>query len=327
MTGTVEQIVLLDGDEEILKDIVVKKEKMPNSRKLFIILMMLYQICHFCLFFVYINIDSFCMAFQKFDILEGAYVWKGFYQFEQIFNTFKTGNDILNCVKNSMLLFVANNFIILPIAIFCAYIFFKKLPMSSFFRIVFFFPCIISVVVLTMSFSFMFDTYGPFNEILRAMGLGGIIPTNGWLADKNTAFWMVFIYCIWAGIGYDVVFLNGAISRIPTEVFESGQLDGVGMWRELFVMVLPLILPTINTLFINGVTVIFTIFLQPQLLVPNLGEMNHYCGTIAYYIIESVESENLCYASACGILFSLIGIPIVLGVKTLLEKLTPDITF
>jgi len=326
-----ENIVLMEGDEEILREISVVKRKMPLSRKIFIICMIAYQILHFLLFWVYVNADSIVMAFQKINWAYGEdygkVIFCGFENFQNMFNEMKLAPDLWNCIKNSLILFATNNFIILPISIFCAYIFFKKVPLGKGFRVIFFLPNIISIVVLTMSFAFMFNgEWGPVNQILKAIGLESVIPANGWLGSKETAMGMIVLYCVWAGIGYNVVFLNGAICRIPTEVIESGKLDGIGMWRELFCIVFPLILPTLSTLFINGVTVIFTIFLQPKLLTAG-GPYDHITGTIAFYIIECVDGGKLYKAAAVGLFFSAIGIPLVLAVKKLIEKFTPDITW
>ncbi len=319
-----QQILLLDGDEEILKDIALKKEKMPLSRKIFIISMMIYQIVHFAIFFIYINFDSIIMAFQSTAGNNTFFV--GFDNFKHLFNDIGDSASVLvPSTLNSLLLFAVNNFLILPISIFCAYIFFKKLPLANLFRIIFFLPSIISIVVLSMSFKLVLGSGGPLESLVTAMG--GSLPDGGLFGNESTAIWMVCLYCLWAGIGYQVIFMCGAIQRIPGEVFESGQLDGVGMWKEMIYLVVPLIMPTVSTMFINGITVIFTIFLQPQLLL-GAGILTYKGGTIAYYIISNATTTaTRHYAAAAGLLFSFIGIPLVLGVKKLFDKITPDITF
>lgn len=313
----------------IEKEIQKKKKKMPLSRKIFIISMIIYPILHFLVFWLYVNIDSIIMAFQDFNYFEEKEIFVGLENFEWALDElYRLGkSDLINCIKNSVLLFLSNNFVILPISIFCAYIFYKKVPGHKIFKVIFFLPNIISVVVLTLAFSFMFNTsFGPVNEFLKWIGLESIIPANGWFSDKKTAFIMVLIYCLWAGIGYNVVLLSGAIGRIPEEVIESGKLDGIGMWRELFVIVVPLIFPTITTLFVTGVTVIFTLFLQPMLLTGG-GPFNHISGTISLFIVELVNASDLYKAAAVGLLFSLVGIPLVQIVKFIFEKISPDVEY
>ena len=83
---------------------------------------------------------------------------------------------------------------------------------------------------------------------------------------------------------------------------------------------------TSSTLFITGVTVIFTLFLQPQLLTGG-GPYEHISGTIAMYIIEKVNANQLYEASCVGLIFSVIGIPLVLGIKKILDLITPDVNY
>ena len=319
-------------DNELLKiekEVQKKKKKMPIGRKIFIIAMISYPILHFLVFWLYVNFNSILMAFLDFNYFEEKEVFVGLEHFEWVLDElYRLGkDDMVNCIVNSVLLFLSNNFVILPISIFCAYIFYKKLPLGGFFKVVFFLPNIISVVVLTLAFSFMFNTsFGPVNEVLEWVGLEHLIPANGWLSDKTTAFPMILFYCLWAGIGYNVVLISGAIGRIPEEIIESGKLDGIGMWRELFVIVVPLIFPTITTLFVTGVTVIFTLFLQPMLLTAG-GPYSHISGTIALLIVELVNAGNLYKAAAAGLVFSAVGIPLVLLVKTILEKISPDVEY
>ena len=307
--------------------IVLKKKKMPIGRKIFIICMIAYPILQFLVFWLYVNFDTILMSFQNINYSSGKEYFVGFDNYKWVFNELTTQKDLLNCIKNSVILFAVNNFVILPIAIFCAYIFYKKLPMSNVFRVIFFLPNIISVVVLTMAFSFMFESqFGPVNQFLKWIHLEKIIPANGWLSDKNSAMKMVVLYCIWAGIGYDVVLLTGSVNRIPTEIIEAGKIDGIPWYKELIHIVIPLIFPTITTLFVTGVTVIFTIFLQPMLLTGG-GPYSHISGTIALYIVELVNNSNLYRAAAVGIIFSLIGIPLVQLIKTGMEKISPDVDY
>jgi ABC-type sugar transport system permease subunit len=316
-------------EQAIIQNYKPKKKKLPFSRKVFIVLMIAYPLLQLAVFWLYVNFDTVLMSFQKLDYSSGAEVFVGWDNYSWVFDQLSMSDfpDLWYCIRNSVILFAVNNFVILPIALFCAYIFYKKLPGRSFFRVIFFLPNIISIVVLTMAFSFMFDsTFGPINAFLKAIGLGAVIPANGWLGDKNTAFNMVVLYCIWAGVGYDVVLITGAINRIPTEVIEAGKIDGIGMWREFFQVVLPMISSTIMTLFITGVTVIFTIFLQPMLLT-NGGPYSHLSGTIALYIVELVDRGDLYKAAAVGMIFSIIGIPLIQLIKWGAEKLCPQVEY
>ena len=301
---------------------------MPRSRKIFIALMLAYPILHFLVFWLYININTFVISFERFSFTEGKNVFVGFLNYELFFRNLGLSSSatLRHAIVNSILYLPFNNFILLPISVICAYFLFKKVFAHRVFRVVFFFPSIISIVVLTMCFSFMFNTqFGPVVKILQALGWESLIPPNGFFGTPGLTQGMIFLYCLWAGIGYNVVLLTGAITRIPEEVLEAGKLDGIPMRKELFMVVVPLIFPTISTLFITGSMVVFTLFLQPMLLAN--GGPNGTTYTIAYYIVDMVNNNRLEEAATAGIIFSIIGIPIVQLIKWLMEKITPQVDF
>ena len=124
-----------------------------------------------------------------------------------------------------------------------------------------------------------------------------------------------------------MLLLTGAFSRIPSDLVESAQLDGIGFWRELWSITLPLISSTINTLLVIGTTSVLTTFLQPMLLTG--GGPNETTFTISYYITMSVKqgANGLPSAATIGVFMSLVAIPIILLFRKLLDKLLPPIEF
>ncbi len=309
---------------------VIKEKKGLSAawhKRLFLIAMMAIPIAHFLVFFVYINVDTIALSFKTLDrsaSSDGSYVWVGWQNYAEIFrNMTSPYSVILKAIRNSLLLFALNNFILLPLGIVFSYVLSKDMPGAKVFRVVFYLPSIISVVVLTMLFAFVFDsTNGIINPILKALHLESIIPEEGWLMSPNTAMKMVLLYCFIVGIGGNIPLLSGAIGRIPEELKEAARLDGIGFWGELVNIVFPLIGTTVSTLYMFGTTVIFTIFLQPKLLTNGGPDGETY--TIALYIVQSIrESGELTMGAAVGILCAVIGTPIVIGTKRVLEKIFP----
>lgn len=306
-----------------------KKKKISVGRIIFICCMVAWPLIQFLVFWLYVNFDTILMSFQKLDYDTGLEVFVGWTNYEWVFNKLTNPDqpELRNAIINSVYLFLSNNFVLLPLSIFFAYILHKKVPGSKIFRVIFFLPNIISVVVLTMVFGFMFDsTFGPVNSFLELIGLGGIIPANGWLGDKNTVMIMVLVYCLWAGIGYNVVLISGAINRIPQDIFDAGKIDGIPMWRELFQVVIPMISGTITTLFVSGVSVIFTLFLQPMLLTGG-GPYDGLSSTIALFMMQLVNANQLYRAAAVGMIFTIIGVPLIQLVKLTLEKFLPSVEY
>ena len=121
--------------------------------------------------------------------------------------------------------------------------------------------------------------------------------------------------------GIKRVLVTGAMSRVPPEIIESTRLDGIGFFRELWSMHLPLISSTLGTLFILSITSVFTVFLQPQLLTGGLPDDRTY--TVPYLVNEQVKGGYLTTAATLGVSFSLVGIPFVMGIRYAISKWLP----
>ena len=223
-------------------DIAKEKRRLAWKRRLFIASFITVPLLHFLIFTFYVNVDTFALSFQKFSNSEGRYVFVKFLNYEEFFKSFSSPGSVMGkAIVNSVLFFVVNDFVILPLAFVSAFFMYKKMPLAGMFRVLFFLPSIISTVVLTMLFSFMFDSrIGIVDPFLRLIGLERVIPILGWFGDVKTAMPTVLIYCVWAGVGSNVILISGAMSRIPTEMIEAGRLDGLGIFREMFVITLPL---------------------------------------------------------------------------------------
>lgn len=289
------------------------KKKINWKRLLFIWGMLAIPLIHFAIFFVYVNIDSVLMSFQKFNVSEMKFVWT-FDNYARFWRelTSPTMHSLRNAILNSTL-FGLNDILLVLISLVLSYFFFKKIRGRSFFRIIFFLPSIISIVIYTMAYKFMFQqNTGPINQLIKAFG--GEPPM--WFNEEKLTLLLVMVYCLWVGTGYNILIFGGAMANLNSEVIEYAKLDGVGMFRELFQIILPMIWPTLSVAFLGSVTTVFTLFIQVQLL--TLGSSTFSVKTIAYIINTSVDS-NPEWAATVGICFTLVAAPIIIGVRKLID--------
>ena len=107
----------------------------------------------------------------------------------------------------------------------------------GFFRTVIFLPQVIALVVVAVAWRQIYSPVGPLNQILEAVGLGGL--TRGWLGDPGTALASVGFIGTWVEMGLVMLLMLSGMSRIPAELFEAARLDGAGPVKEFFAITLP----------------------------------------------------------------------------------------
>lgn len=295
----------------------LNSNKKNNTQKIFIFIMLLWPVAHWLIFTLLMNLETVIYSFERLNKFTGKMKFAGVNNYIELFG--KISNNTASygtAFRNTFLWLGLNIFVIVPISLVVAYVLSKKIPFHKFFSIVLFIPNIISIVVLTMVWSFVWaPNQGLVNELLNNLGLGHL--TRVWLGDPDTALINIFIYCVWAGIGYNNLILSGAIAKIPKEILESAELDGISNWQEFIHIVIPSVWPTISTVTILGATAAFRVFLHPQLLTNG----QYGTSTIALNVIEEVlGGGSYGLASSAGVTMALIGFFAVLVIKKYLDK-------
>ena len=119
----------------------------------------------------------------------------------------------------------------------------EKLKGQDFFRIVFYIPNILSVVVISGIFSAIYDIdRGLLNSILNLFGAEGIM----WKGEQHVITSLV-IAMVWQAIGYYMVMYLASMSAVPGSLYESAGLDGANRVTQFFQITIPLIWNNIRT--------------------------------------------------------------------------------
>jgi N-acetylglucosamine transport system permease protein len=125
---------------------------------------------------------------------------------------------------------------------------------SGAYQIVFFFPQLLSLVVIAVLWSFVYNpNTGLLNSGLRAVGLGGL--ATSWLAEPHFALACVMAVLVWSSVGFYVVLFSAAIDAVPKELYEAATLDGAGGWVTFRRVTLPLVRESVQVAFVYlGIT-------------------------------------------------------------------------
>jgi ABC-type sugar transport system permease subunit len=184
-----------------------------------------------------------------------------------------------------------------------AHILNSRLRGSTFFRVSYFLPVIISLAITGLLFSIIFEpNFGVLNESLRAIGLGNL--TSLWLADRNSAMPSIIGVALWRSFGFFMVIFFAGLQGIPKELYEAAEIDGANAWDRLSKVTAPLLAPVITVVVvlqtINGVKVFDLVWVMTA------GGPNHASETLGTYLyiqcFGALGSANprLGYAAAIG---------------------------
>ena len=152
----------------------------------------------------------------------------------------------ITAMQNTILLIVTVTLITFFFAIvFAAILTREKTKGQNFFRIVFYIPNILSVVVIAGIFSAI---YKPENGMLNSIFslFAGRDVMVLW-KDQPMVIVSVIIAMVWQAIGYYMVMYMASMSAVPVDLYESASLDGAGRLNQFFEITLPLIWTNIRT--------------------------------------------------------------------------------
>ncbi|GHU97762.1 binding-protein-dependent transport system inner membrane protein [Clostridia bacterium] len=288
------------------------------KKYLFVLSLIGIQLIIFGVFYIGVNFNSILMAFQNVKA-DGSVVYT-FDNFRLFFENFKNTSGLWIALRNTLIFFFFG-LAMLPISFTTSYFMYKKVWGHKIFRVVFFFPTIISSVVWTNIYIYFVGKASPIAGLFQQL-MGLEFPPL-FLGDTRYAMVFVVLYSFWLGIAANFILFSGALVRIPSSVIEAGKLDGIGWFGELTKIVIPLVWPTLSTMVLLHLTGIFTASGEILLLTNGGYDTN----TISFLIFANVynggspsTSGTHRYAAAIGLFFTVLTFPILFFVTKLLNR-------
>ena len=165
----------------------------------------------------------------------------------QNFKTLLGDRNFLEAMQNSIVIIV----MVTICTIFLAVLFAALLSRGNFkgkniFRVIFYIPNILSIVVIAGIFGAIYDpSNGLLNTFLRAIHLDGL--AHQWMGDPKIVLYSVIFALVWQAIGYYIVMYMASMAAIPEDLYEAASLDGSTEIQTFFKVTLPLIWTNIRT--------------------------------------------------------------------------------
>ncbi|MTE21471.1 ABC transporter permease subunit [Streptomyces sp. TRM43335] len=221
-------------------------------------------------------------------------------------------SDFWASIRHSVLLLVVAPVVTLGLGLFFAFMLqaggrrrrgeaFSGVRGAKFYKIVYFFPQVLSVAIVGVVWGAMFDPItGPINEVLRSVGLGSL--ARNWLANPDIALLCVLFVLCWMFVGFYVVLFSAAMGSVPGEIHEAALLDGAGRSTTFFRVTLPLVWDTVHTGWIYmGIQALDAFAIVHIMTINQGGPGNSTLVTPVYLYKKAFDVGQAGYATAVGV--------------------------
>ncbi len=262
------------------------------------------------------------MAIPTFNVFRLSLFQKGAFSPSATFvglDNFRTllGSDaFIQSLQNTLLLIVLVTVFTMGAAlIFAAILTKERVKGQNFFRVVFYIPNILSVVVISGIFSAIYDVdKGLANSVLNLFGAEGIL----WKGERHIITSIV-IAMVWQAIGYYMVMYMAAMASVPKSVYESAELDGAGRRTQFFGITIPLIWTNIRTtLTFFVISTINMAFLFVNAMVGSSGGAASAAKVTLLYMYDMKNEGLYGYSMAVGVVIFVISF----ALSALVNRLT-----
>lgn len=174
---------------------------------------------------------------------------------------------------------------------------------SSFYKIVYFFPQVLSIAIVALLFAFAYNPdSGAINSFLRGIGLDGLQPL--WLGDPDLALWCVMAVLVWSTVGFFVVLFTAGMASVPADLYEAAVLDGANRATTFFRITLPLLWDTVQSgwVYMGILALGAESFAVVQIMTTGPGGPDYSTTVMVLYVYQKAFRDGqAAYATTIGV--------------------------
>lgn len=174
------------------------------------------------------------------------YSFVGIKNYLAVFETKNQLDAIGHTLQYAVIITVVQAIVAVVLAVFLN----KELKSTNLLRGIFFFPAVMSPLVVGYIWSFLFSTssYGPINNLLTSFGLEKI----NFFGDPKIALYSIIFTQIWQWTGYNMVIVLANLQTIDKTYYEAAEVDGATGFQKFWRITLPLLYPSMNVVVVTS---------------------------------------------------------------------------
>lgn len=242
------------------------------------------------------------LAFTDFSLLrhtpEGDLIGPKWVWFEN-FSRLWRDPYFWKALSNSVLYLIVVPFIQLA-SIALAVIVDKPFRGRNFFRTAFYIPVITSVVVVGITWRWVFRSDGLANFLLQKMSIAPI----GFLTDPSYALYSIMFVTLWQGLGYYMILYLAGLQSISPELEEAAVLDGANSFDVFRYVTVPMLKPTVALCSIISCISALKVFGEIFVMTPEGGPSQSTLTMVYYLYIKAFEDFDIGYSAAIALVLA-----------------------
>ncbi|MEK6650760.1 MAG: sugar ABC transporter permease [Bacteroidota bacterium] len=264
----------------------------------------------FLLFVGYPLVFSFVLVFHRWNVVTPM-EWIGLRNFERLL----ADPLFFKSIGNTFIFLFVHIPLQLAAALGFALLLNQKARFRGFFRTLYFLPVVVSGVVVTILWQqlYAYDS-GLLNRLLTALGAGQV----PWIVSPDIAMGSIAIMATWKNVGIYIIMFLAGLQNIPSELYESANLDGASPQARFFRITLPLLNPTIVVVLVLSTIGGFSMFIEPYVLTGG-GPMQSTLSGVLYIYNQAFYFGHMGYAATLGLVFAVVVFLVVMLQKRTVE--------
>lgn len=203
----------------------------------------------YTIFFIVPIITAFFYSFTDWNLDRmdsPQFIW-----FRNFINLFQD-EVFLRSLWNTILFAFSTTILKTLVGLILALLVVQKFKGNSFFRTLFYLPCVLSCMIVGLLFTGILKQDGLINTFLSAIGQEGL--TRNWLGSYGTAMFWIIIIEVWMWAGFTMFLFISGLQSISKEYYESAQIDGATRWEQFKHITLPLLAPSFTVVITFNIT-------------------------------------------------------------------------
>ena len=279
----------------------------------------------FLIFYVYVNLNSFAMAFQ-YNAADGSISWTLDNIREVFRRLFPPDAEMGEAFANTFKTFGVN-MVMFFIGIFVSFFLYKKIFLYNVYRILFYLPSIVSAVVMCAVYK---DLLGNYNTGLLFQKLYNLDYVPDIFSDEKFANTAVLINMVWLTFPGNLIIWGGTFARVPDSVIESSRIDGVNWVQEAFRIIIPMVWPTFALMFVLSIAGVFGASGQVFLLTQGQAgtqTVSNWMYMQVYGVSINNSSNAFNYMSALGMFLTLVSCIVSITLRKLSGKMFQGVEY